>query len=65
MRSWGVNNITFFLKYYDNRDFVTGKVCAIDINEGRLRILQEAAKSHQVDGVITTINMDLRNFAVS
>lgn len=40
-------------------------VYAIDINEGRLRILKETAKLHQVDGVITTIHADMRSYAVS
>ncbi|KAL5737911.1 hypothetical protein ACOSP7_030672 [Xanthoceras sorbifolium] len=40
-----------------------GMVYAIDINEGRLRILRETAKSHQVDSVITTIHADLRHFS--
>ncbi|CAK7350073.1 unnamed protein product [Dovyalis caffra] len=42
-----------------------GMVYAIDINKGRLRILKETAKLHQVDGVITTIPSDLRTFAKS
>ncbi|PRQ39468.1 putative S-adenosyl-L-methionine-dependent methyltransferase [Rosa chinensis] len=37
-------------------------VYAIDINEGRLRILKEMAKLHQVDGVITTIHADMRSY---
>ncbi|XP_054819873.1 uncharacterized protein LOC129318899 isoform X3 [Prosopis cineraria] len=37
-----------------------GMVFAVDINRGRLRILKETAKMHQVDGVITTIRADLR-----
>ncbi|KAL5125947.1 putative ribosomal RNA small subunit methyltransferase B [Glycine soja] len=37
-----------------------GKVFAIDVNSGRLRILKETAKLHQVDGVITAIHADLR-----
>ncbi|KAK4275305.1 hypothetical protein QN277_018412 [Acacia crassicarpa] len=37
-----------------------GMVYAVDVNRGRLRILKEAAKTHQVDGVITTIHADLR-----
>ncbi|XP_065862671.1 uncharacterized protein [Euphorbia lathyris] len=41
-----------------------GMVYAIDINKGRLRILQETAKVHQVDGIITTVPSDLRAFAV-
>nr|VDD55569.1 unnamed protein product [Brassica oleracea] len=35
----------------------------MDVNEGRLRILGETAKSHQVAGLITTIHSDLRVFA--
>lgn len=45
--------------------FVVGNLYAIDINKGRLRILRETAKLHQVDDVITAINADLRAFAVS
>ncbi|KOM46409.1 hypothetical protein LR48_Vigan07g011300 [Vigna angularis] len=37
-----------------------GKVFAVDVNSGRLRILKETAKLHQVDGVITAIHADLR-----
>ncbi|OMO83754.1 Bacterial Fmu (Sun)/eukaryotic nucleolar NOL1/Nop2p [Corchorus capsularis] len=40
-----------------------GKVHAIDINEGRLRILRETAKVQNVDGVVATIHADLRTFA--
>lgn len=40
-----------------------GNLYAIDINKGRLRILRETAKLHQVDDVITAINADLRAFA--
>ncbi|KAL5548637.1 hypothetical protein UlMin_003868 [Ulmus minor] len=40
-----------------------GMVSAIDINEGRLRILKETAKLHQVDDVVTTIHSDLRVFS--
>ncbi|CAB4281833.1 unnamed protein product [Prunus armeniaca] len=40
-----------------------GMVHAVDINEGRLRILKETAKLHQVDGVITTIHADIRTFS--
>ncbi|CAA0815394.1 NOL1/NOP2/sun family protein / antitermination NusB domain-containing protein [Striga hermonthica] len=39
-----------------------GCICAIDINEGRLRILNEAVKLQQVNDVITTIHADLREF---
>ncbi|CDY28964.1 BnaA02g25120D [Brassica napus] len=35
----------------------------MDVNEGRLRILGETAKSHQVAGLITAIYSDLRVFA--
>ncbi|KAI5605057.1 hypothetical protein POPTR_001G368500v4 [Populus trichocarpa] len=42
-----------------------GMLYAIDINKGRLRIVKETAKLHQVDGVITTIPSDLRTFAES
>ncbi|KAK7386012.1 hypothetical protein VNO78_32055 [Psophocarpus tetragonolobus] len=38
-----------------------GKVFAVDINSGRLRILKETAKLHQVDDVITAIHADLRS----
>ncbi|GAU28304.1 hypothetical protein TSUD_256320 [Trifolium subterraneum] len=37
-----------------------GMVYAVDINSGRLRILKETAKLHQVDGVVTTVHADLR-----
>ncbi|KDO59125.1 hypothetical protein CISIN_1g009708mg [Citrus sinensis] len=40
-----------------------GLVYAIDINKGRLRILNETAKLHQVNSVIRTIHADLRTFA--
>ncbi|KAF3527399.1 hypothetical protein DY000_02043256 [Brassica cretica] len=40
-----------------------GMIYAMDVNEGRLRILGETAKSHQVNGLITTIHSDLRVFA--
>ncbi|KAL5719985.1 16S rRNA (cytosine(967)-C(5))-methyltransferase [Ranunculus cassubicifolius] len=39
-----------------------GMVFAIDVNEGRLRIVTETAKLHEVDGVVTTIHSDLRFF---
>ncbi|KAK2999575.1 hypothetical protein RJ639_024323, partial [Escallonia herrerae] len=42
-----------------------GMISAIDINEGRLRILRDTAKLHKADGVITTVHADLRVFAVS
>ncbi|KQJ90648.1 uncharacterized protein LOC100845015 isoform X2 [Brachypodium distachyon] len=37
-----------------------GKIWALDINKGRLRILMEAAKSHNLDHMITDIHGDLR-----
>ncbi|KAK2967296.1 hypothetical protein RJ640_004862 [Escallonia rubra] len=40
-----------------------GMISAIDINEGRLRILGDTAKLHKADGVITTVHADLRVFA--
>ncbi|CAN1334148.1 Probable ribosomal RNA small subunit methyltransferase B [Linum perenne] len=40
-----------------------GKVYAIDVNKGRLRILKETAKVHQVDRMITTVAADLREFS--
>lgn len=40
-------------------------VSAIDINKGRLRILEETAKLQNVDDVVTAIHADLRNFSVS
>lgn len=42
----------------------SGKVFAVDVNSGRLRILKETAKLHQVDGVITAIHADLRTLTV-
>ncbi|XP_075482480.1 uncharacterized protein LOC142522822 isoform X1 [Primulina tabacum] len=42
-----------------------GNICAIDINEGRLRILKETAKLHEVINVVTTIHADLREFSDS
>lgn len=45
--------------------WMTGMVYAIDINKGRLRILGETAKLHQVNSVVTTIHSDLREFVVS
>uniref|UniRef100_A0A1S4CNB4 Ribosomal RNA small subunit methyltransferase B n=1 Tax=Nicotiana tabacum TaxID=4097 RepID=A0A1S4CNB4_TOBAC len=40
-----------------------GTLFAVDINEGRLRILKETAKLHQVIDVISTIHADLRTFS--
>ncbi|CAM8978775.1 unnamed protein product [Rhodiola kirilowii] len=37
-----------------------GMIFAVDINEGRLRILKETAELQEVDSVITTIHADLR-----
>ncbi|KAI4307856.1 hypothetical protein L6164_030991 [Bauhinia variegata] len=42
-----------------------GKIFAVDVNSGRLRILKETAKLHQVDGVIATIHADLRTLTDS
>ncbi|XP_073149601.1 uncharacterized protein [Henckelia pumila] len=42
-----------------------GSICAIDVNKGRLRILKETAKLHEVINVVTTIHADLREFADS
>ena len=43
----------------------TGKIRALDVNEGRLRILMDAAKQHSLDDMITDIHADLRLYAVS
>lgn len=40
-----------------------GMISAIDINKGRLRILQEASKLHDVSNVVSAIHDDLRIFA--
>ncbi|KAJ0986877.1 hypothetical protein J5N97_005233 [Dioscorea zingiberensis] len=40
-----------------------GMVSAIDINKGRLRILKETSKLHNLDGVITAIHADLRLYS--
>lgn len=42
-----------------------GMVYAIDVNEGRLRILKEAAQLQDLAGVITAIHSDLRSYSVS
>ncbi|XP_021842676.1 uncharacterized protein [Spinacia oleracea] len=42
-----------------------GMISAIDINKGRLRILEETAKLQCVDSVISCIHADLRSFADS
>ncbi|EXB36052.1 Ribosomal RNA small subunit methyltransferase B [Morus notabilis] len=49
--------------YMASRLHGQGMISAIDINKGRLRILKETAKLHQVDGVVTTISADLRIFS--
>ncbi|KAJ4811094.1 Ribosomal RNA small subunit methyltransferase B [Rhynchospora pubera] len=41
-----------------------GMVYAIDINEGRLRILRDAAKLQDLVGVITAIHSDLRAYSI-
>ncbi|XP_031286323.1 uncharacterized protein LOC116145009 [Pistacia vera] len=51
--------------YMASRMSGQGMVYAIDINKGRLRILRETAKLHQVSSVITTIHSDFRIFADS
>eukprot|EP00268_Persea_americana_P038711 TRINITY_DN3831_c0_g1_i13.p1 TRINITY_DN3831_c0_g1~~TRINITY_DN3831_c0_g1_i13.p1 ORF type:complete len:553 (+),score=132.74 TRINITY_DN3831_c0_g1_i13:312-1970(+) len=40
-----------------------GMVSAIDINKGRLRILEETAKLQNLDDVVTAVHADLRNFS--
>jgi 16S rRNA (cytosine967-C5)-methyltransferase len=40
-------------------------VYAIDVNEGRLRILREAAKLQDLVGVVSAIHSDLRSYSVS
>ncbi|KAL9272926.1 putative ribosomal RNA small subunit methyltransferase B [Drosera capensis] len=42
-----------------------GMIHAIDINKGRLRILQESAYLQQVHSVVTAVHSDLRTFAES
>ncbi|KMT12974.1 hypothetical protein BVRB_4g090540 [Beta vulgaris subsp. vulgaris] len=42
-----------------------GMISAMDINKGRLRILEETAKLQRVDNVITCIHADLRSFSDS
>ncbi|CAN6167354.1 unnamed protein product [Urochloa humidicola] len=37
-----------------------GKIWALDVNKGRLRILMEAAKLHSLDDMVTDIHADLR-----
>ncbi|GKD79283.1 antitermination NusB domain-containing protein [Tanacetum coccineum] len=39
-----------------------GMVTAIDINQGRLRILKETAKLQQLNNFVTTVHADLRTF---
>ncbi|KAJ3676387.1 hypothetical protein LUZ60_003799 [Juncus effusus] len=39
-----------------------GKVWAVDVNEGRLRMLREAAKRYGLGGVIETVHSDLRSY---
>ncbi|KAM0941702.1 putative 16S rRNA (cytosine(967)-C(5))-methyltransferase [Dioscorea sansibarensis] len=40
-----------------------GMIVAIDVNKGRLRILKETSKLHNLDGVITAIHSDLRLYS--
>ncbi|KMZ72219.1 hypothetical protein ZOSMA_169G00090 [Zostera marina] len=42
-----------------------GMIYALDINKGRLRILEETAKLQNLDDVITTMAANVRNFVVS
>lgn len=55
------NSFWWFLFFHD----ASGSVHAIDINKGRLRILEETARLHNVDNVIKTVHADLRVFVVS
>ncbi|WVZ65311.1 hypothetical protein U9M48_014696 [Paspalum notatum var. saurae] len=41
----------------------TGKIWALDVNKGRLRILMDAAKLHGLNDMITVIHADLRLYA--
>lgn len=59
------NSVEFYWMIWIVPFWILGRVHAIDINKGRLRILKETAKLHLVDDVITTIHADLRAFAVS
>lgn len=43
----------------------TGKIWALDVNKGRLRILMDAAKLHSLNDMIHDIHADLRLYAVS
>ncbi|PUZ71168.1 hypothetical protein GQ55_2G292900 [Panicum hallii var. hallii] len=40
-----------------------GKIRALDVNKGRLRILMDAAKQHSLDDMITDIHADLQLYA--
>ncbi|CAN6479776.1 unnamed protein product [Victoria cruziana] len=40
-----------------------GSVLAIDINAGRLRVLNDAARQHSVHDILNTVHADLRTFA--
>jgi hypothetical protein len=44
---------------------VTGKIWALDVNKGRLRILKDSVKVHGLDDMITDIHADLRQYVVS
>ena len=58
-------NLEYIVYLTNDVLFYTGKVSALDINKGRLRILMEAAKCHNLDDIITDIHGDLRLYAVS
>lgn len=55
-----------FAAFYNRERFLeAGKVLAVDINEGRLRILEEAAEQLGVSNIVSTLCCDLRNYTVS
>lgn len=60
-----LENFSLVLNDMDVPHWILGMVHAIDINNGRLRILEETAKLLLVDDIITTIHADLRTFSVS
>ncbi|TVU03728.1 hypothetical protein EJB05_50733, partial [Eragrostis curvula] len=41
----------------------TGKIWALDVNKGRLRILKDTAKLHGLDEMIIDVHADLRQYA--
>lgn len=65
MVSKSMKQLVSFVSFGSRYVFLlAGMVCAIDINEGRLRILEETAKLHEVDDVISPVHSDLRMFVV-